>query len=83
MLRIVYADCCKLTYYAECHYAECRYAECHYAECCGALVSLKCYNICELNVHTFLVSALKGQTNLNSEKIKETANLSMIYIYKG
>jgi hypothetical protein len=32
MLRVNYAECRKLIYYAECHYAECRYAECRDAK---------------------------------------------------
>jgi hypothetical protein len=32
MLRVVYAECFKLAYYAECRYAEYRYAEYRYAE---------------------------------------------------
>jgi hypothetical protein len=28
MLSVIYAECRKQTYCAECHYAECRYAEC-------------------------------------------------------
>jgi hypothetical protein len=28
MLSIIYAQCGKLAYYAECRYAECRYDEC-------------------------------------------------------
>ncbi len=38
MMSFIYAYCCKLGLYAECHYAKCRYAECRYAECGGASV---------------------------------------------
>jgi hypothetical protein len=39
ILTVMYAECHKLSLYAECHYAECHCAECHcaechYAECC-------------------------------------------------
>ncbi len=36
MPAVVYAKCCKLAPYAECHYAECHYAVCRYDECRGA-----------------------------------------------
>jgi hypothetical protein len=44
MLCVVYAECRKQAYNAECnaecHYAECHYAECHYAEFRGAATTL-------------------------------------------
>jgi hypothetical protein len=33
MLSVMFADCRKYAFYAECRYALCRYAECRYAEC--------------------------------------------------
>ncbi len=33
MLNVIYAECLKYAFYAECRYAECHYAECRYAEC--------------------------------------------------
>ncbi len=35
MLNIIYADCYKWAFYAECHYAECCYAECRGAHAAG------------------------------------------------
>jgi len=44
MLNVIYAQCYKLAYCAECLYAECPYAECRYAECGSAV---------EIGYHTF------------------------------
>ena len=48
MVSVIYAECCKLVIYADCHanclFTECLYAECRYAEYCYAeYLYAECY----------------------------------------